>query len=317
MGGERSVVPEMSTEPLFSVVIPTLGRESLKRAVDSVLGQSFEGFELIVVVDGADCCAEEQLREIADPRLRVIARSSGGVSAARNAGIMAARGEWVAFLDDDDEALAHWLGTWHSIIDPETWVVTGTIRFVTSDSQRSEEVVCRIDPGDRTMRAGHLLAGGFAVRRDFLLRIEGYDERLRYSENTDLGLRLCDALAAVDDSPGLVRHTPETVVDVMVEFGHTRVAKYRAAHGEAAELLLGKHSKRLAADPVARAALLRVVSNACRHSGDRGGAVTSAWSACRSDWRGRRNWRVLVAALVPWLEEPVRRALHVLRTARN
>jgi glycosyltransferase involved in cell wall biosynthesis len=90
-----------------SVVIPTRGRPGLvRRAVESVLAQTFGDFEIIVVIDGPDAATEAAMHEFTDPRLRVLAlpEPQGG-SDARNAGIDAGTGEWVAFLDDDDEWL--------------------------------------------------------------------------------------------------------------------------------------------------------------------------------------------------------------------
>lgn len=93
--------------PRVSVVIPTRGREALlRRALDSVRRQTFDDWEAIVVVDGPDLGTETYLRQEADPRIRhlVNPQSLGGAE-ARNVGISAARGDWVALLDDDDEWL--------------------------------------------------------------------------------------------------------------------------------------------------------------------------------------------------------------------
>lgn len=86
--------------PLFSVVIPTLNRQRLlDEAVDSVLRQSLQDLEMIVVDDGGS--APAQVRP--DPRARVIRHGRNlGISAARNTGIEASSGRYVAFLDDDD-----------------------------------------------------------------------------------------------------------------------------------------------------------------------------------------------------------------------
>ncbi|MCU1340705.1 MAG: glycosyl transferase [Candidatus Acidoferrum typicum] len=92
-----------------SAVIPTRGRPDLvARAVHSALRQTYSNLEVIVVVDGPDPATVETLARISDPRLRVIVlpRNQGG-SNARNAGVQAALGEWIAFLDDDDEWMPH------------------------------------------------------------------------------------------------------------------------------------------------------------------------------------------------------------------
>jgi len=97
----------MTKLPLVSAVIPTRGRAMLAvRAARTALNQTYSHLETIVVVDGLDTETTLALSNIGDPRLRVITlpQTSGGAS-ARNAGVNAARGEWIAFLDDDDEWL--------------------------------------------------------------------------------------------------------------------------------------------------------------------------------------------------------------------
>jgi glycosyltransferase involved in cell wall biosynthesis len=92
---------------LVSVVIPTLRRSHLlSRALSSVFGQTHQPIEIIVVVDGPDDDTTRLLRSIADPRLSVIVNPRSMTAAgARNIGADRANGEWLAFLDDDDEWL--------------------------------------------------------------------------------------------------------------------------------------------------------------------------------------------------------------------
>jgi glycosyltransferase involved in cell wall biosynthesis len=93
--------------PLVSVVIPTLRRPKLVlRALASVLNQTYEQIEVIVVIDGPDEETIDVLRTINDPRLQVIVNPRSLTAAgARNLGVDHAKGEWIAFLDDDDEWL--------------------------------------------------------------------------------------------------------------------------------------------------------------------------------------------------------------------
>ena len=95
----------MSDKPLISVIVPVYNVERyLPRCIESILGQTYTNFELILVDDGTpdrsgiicDRYAEK------DSRIKVIHKENGGVSSARNAGIDAAQGEWITFIDSDD-----------------------------------------------------------------------------------------------------------------------------------------------------------------------------------------------------------------------
>lgn len=95
------------TPPVVSVVIPTRNRPALvARAVAGALAQTFTDLEVIVVIDGPDPATCEALAAIADPRLRTLRlETSVGGAEARNLGVREGRGEFIAFLDDDDEWL--------------------------------------------------------------------------------------------------------------------------------------------------------------------------------------------------------------------
>ncbi len=94
-------------ESLVSIVIPTRNRPLLvRRAVASAMAQTLLEIEVIVVIDGFDDKTQAELAKINDPRLRIVELSeSQGGAGARNVGVTEAKGEWIAFLDDDDEWL--------------------------------------------------------------------------------------------------------------------------------------------------------------------------------------------------------------------
>lgn len=93
--------------PTVSVIIPTYNRAHLVgRAIRSVLNQTYQDFEIIVVDDGSTDKTEEVVKSFNDPRIRYIRHEQNrGGSAARNTGIRTARGGVIAFLDSDDEWL--------------------------------------------------------------------------------------------------------------------------------------------------------------------------------------------------------------------
>jgi len=88
--------------PEVSVVIPTYNRtELVTEAIDSVLKQSYDDYEIVVVDDGSSDGTCDKLKEYGD-KIRVVGQRRKGVSAARNRGVLESDGEYIAFLDSDD-----------------------------------------------------------------------------------------------------------------------------------------------------------------------------------------------------------------------
>ncbi|HBN06322.1 MAG TPA: hypothetical protein DD434_11135 [Bacteroidales bacterium] len=88
---------------MFSVVIPLYNKEkSIGNTIQSVLNQTFQDFEIVVVNDGSTDNSLQVVENINDSRIRIINKPNGGVSSARNRGIKEAKYAWIAFLDGDD-----------------------------------------------------------------------------------------------------------------------------------------------------------------------------------------------------------------------
>jgi glycosyltransferase involved in cell wall biosynthesis len=95
--------------PSVSIVIPTWNRAAtLKKAVESALNQTLTPLEIVVCDDGSNDESENIVRNIQDSRIRWVSGARGGCPAIpRNRGIRESHGEWIAFLDSDDEWLPH------------------------------------------------------------------------------------------------------------------------------------------------------------------------------------------------------------------
>jgi len=117
----------MAQAPAISVIMPVYnGEKYLQEAIDSVLGQTFGDFELLIVDDGSTDQTGAILETLQnEPKIRRFSQSHQGVSAARNRGILEAQGALIAFLDADDVYYPNALATLHSAITahPEVDVV--------------------------------------------------------------------------------------------------------------------------------------------------------------------------------------------------
>lgn len=92
----------------LSIIIPVYNVEKyVGRCLDSILGQSFSEFEIILVDDGSSDNSLIVLENYAskDKRVRVVSKPNGGVSSARNQGLKLAKGDWIQFIDADDELM--------------------------------------------------------------------------------------------------------------------------------------------------------------------------------------------------------------------
>jgi glycosyltransferase involved in cell wall biosynthesis len=182
---------------VVSVIIPTYNRAfCLNKAVNSVLGQKGIDTELIVVDDGSTDETEEILRPLADRgRLILISQPNRGVAAARNAGIKRATGDYVAFLDSDDEYLP-------GKLEAQVRDMTARPQFLVSQCReiwfRSG---VRVNPGRKhekkqgfifseSVRLCLISPSAVIIRPEIFNEIGFFDEDLLACEDYDLWLRL-------------------------------------------------------------------------------------------------------------------------------
>jgi glycosyltransferase involved in cell wall biosynthesis len=192
----------------FSVVVPTYNRAALlPRALDSVLHQTEPSFEIVVVDDGSTDDTEAVVRGYADERVRFLTQPNGGVCAARNTGARAAHGDRLVFLDSDDELVPDALARFRAAADDNGWavVVSGWTR-VSADER--DHVSCVPErSGAAPQLVGPYLPGAFALDRAVFDAAGGYDELLRFGENTALGWRVREVLARTHQTVGMI-HEP-------------------------------------------------------------------------------------------------------------
>jgi len=184
--------------PRVTVIIPTYNRAAyLGEAIGSVLGQSLGDFELIVVDDGSTDDTPALLGAISDPRLRVLRREHGGISASLNAGLRAARGRYVSRLDSDDVWRVELLQTLVAVLDarPEIGMAYGKGQAMDAGGRllrHFQGMPPRFpDDGVRSLLYDDCICTIATVaRRACFDRVGGYDESLPANEDWDMALRL-------------------------------------------------------------------------------------------------------------------------------
>ncbi len=185
--------------PRVSVVIPTYNRPHLlPRAVEAALGQTAAAdCEILVVDDGGEVDLHPLLAPHAG-RVRLIRRENGGLAAARNTGIAAARGEFIALLDDDDAWLPGKIKRQLAAMDRHRAAVLCTTRTdnVAPDGMRTARRLPPIAFDQPVDCLPALLEWNFVppssvlIRRSVLARTGGFAVHLRQAEDYDLWTRL-------------------------------------------------------------------------------------------------------------------------------
>ena len=188
-------------ENLISVILPTYNGatrgngEYLKQAIESVLNQTYENFELIIVNDGSIDDTEEVIKQYKDNRIIYIKNDSNrGVYSARNKGLINARGEYIAFLDDDDYYYTNKLKdqldfmmnnkSYISLSDMDIINANG-IKYSTLKNKRNSSQVKDICKGNISPAPSALM-----FKRDIIYDIGYFKEYLKAAADFDYILRV-------------------------------------------------------------------------------------------------------------------------------
>lgn len=129
---------------MISVIIPLYNKEKqIAHTLRSVLNQTYQDFEVVIVNDGSTDCSVSEVEKVGDSRIRLVHQKNGGVSAARNKGIEEAKYELLAFLDADDEWKLEYLETQYNLFEkyPMCSVYACNYEFRNVDGKRSSTII--------------------------------------------------------------------------------------------------------------------------------------------------------------------------------
>lgn len=186
----------LSKQPLVSVVVPTHNRPAmLTRAVESALSQTYDNLEVIIVDDRSGEATARAANMLAQSSKVRYYRSNGrGACAARNLGIQVSSGEFVTGLDDDDlftpQRIERLLAAYD---DQYAFVAARSATFVDEVLPSVDESIGRVRViSMRKLLDSNRIGNQALVRRDRLLTVGGFDEKLRARQDYDLWVRLVE-----------------------------------------------------------------------------------------------------------------------------
>lgn len=208
---------------LVSIVVPAYNRPALlAECLDSVLAQTYEDWEVLIVDDGSPEDIASGVKQRGDARVRYLRQENAGPSVARNRGVEHARGDAILFLDSDDLLLPGALATLVEGLQsaPDAEVAYGWFYLMT-EAGRPRPMVCLCeqpalpgaspwpdadapaygldaegDPTAALLQDDALVMGAALIRPSAIERIEGFDSQVQYMEHWDFYLRLAAAGAA-------------------------------------------------------------------------------------------------------------------------
>jgi glycosyltransferase involved in cell wall biosynthesis len=232
------------SKPTVSVVIPVYNRPTaVRRAIDSVLSQTYRHFEMVVVDDASTDGTPVAVQAVSEPRVRLVRHETRlGGSAARNTGIRAGSAPFVAFLDSDDEWLPAKLERQLELFskggDRLGLVYTGTLQ-VTGSGARREVIPARHHNMARELLTRNVIGETSVgmVRRTVLDEVGVFDESLPSSQDLDLWLRIANRFETDFVPEALVRTTKLNVGE--------RISSNPNAVIEGQDLFCRKHRREL------------------------------------------------------------------------
>lgn len=183
-------------QPSVSVLLTAYNEEMfIRRSVNSILGQTFEDFEMLLVDDGSTDSTWEIMQEFNDPRIRRHQLARVGRSKALNYGLSLARGKYVALMDADDESLPARLERQVAFLDSHPAIsILGTTYYM-YDARRNERYVRSFPSNDGDIRRSMALYipicnGSVMYRRAVIEKVGKYNEYIEDGlEDLELWLR--------------------------------------------------------------------------------------------------------------------------------
>ncbi|MGW5728114.1 HAD-IIIA family hydrolase [Nocardia beijingensis] len=275
----------------YSIVIPTMGRESLRVLLESLATASGPKPREIIVVDDRPRDGDLPLPATA-PSVQVIRSGARGPAAARNAGWRHASGTWIAFLDDDVLTAPDWparLAEDLHGLDDDTAASTARIEVPLPEHRRPTDA----ERGIARLATARWITADMAYRRSALVAVGGFDERFprAFREDADLALRVCLAGYVIAEGRRVTRHPLREsgpLASVRAQRGNADNALLRRKYGARWRQRIGEEAGLLRRHALTTAAGGSAMALGLAGRGRPALAVAAVWLALTGDFAARR-----------------------------
>lgn len=187
---------------MFSIVIPLYNKaKSIVNTINSILSQTYQKFEIVVVDDGSTDSSAEKVLEIFDERIRLIRKENGGVCSARNRGIKEAKYDYIALLDADDTWDENYLNEQVKMINDYPNAKMWGINYAEiSNGELARYLPTGLSENFRGYvedyfyiknRISDLFcSSSVVVKKETFEEVGFFDERIKYAEDNDMWFRI-------------------------------------------------------------------------------------------------------------------------------
>lgn len=186
--------------PFFSVIIPLYNKEKfIKNTLESVLNQTFEDFDLLIVNDGSTDSSEAVVQSFSDKRIHYFHKTNEGVSAARNFGIERANSQYIAFIDADDRWHPDFLEKMKLLIQsfPNYKVFACALKIETPNRTFSAQYSFAhwgesqvVNYFEASMKQTILSGSSVVFHREVFQNVGLFDKKIKSAEDTDMWIRI-------------------------------------------------------------------------------------------------------------------------------
>jgi glycosyltransferase involved in cell wall biosynthesis len=206
----------------------------VQRTICSVIEQTYEDWELIIIDDGSTDDTEQATKKfLVNSRITYIKKENTGQPDSLNFGAALAKGEFLTFLDSDDEAYPDWLETVNKNLNDKTGILCcGAIRRLQDGTMITEEPK-KMNFFEKKLKL-KFTCGSLFIRKAIFFEVGGYDPGMKCNIQTDLGYRLISQLSDSDYDIVSIDHC---LVQLNIHDGERIRTNWRKVHDGGIQLL--------------------------------------------------------------------------------